>query len=136
MGSSVHGRVSRFGPAWRKGMTITIRSVSTIVLLVCKRLIPWVSTQSHSAGIAAGLGAQTTPRDATAGHGVDAPAIAPGPPPPPQVPQSRAPGWGTTLPGGRQRSTRPAAAAEAVPAAPAGEVAAVLGGSCQRPPCP
>src|SRR6266851_5819564 len=42
MGSSVHGRVSRFRPAWRKGMTITIRSVSTIVLLVCKRLTPWV----------------------------------------------------------------------------------------------
>src|SRR4030095_10640243 len=94
------------------------------------------STHSHSAGIAAGLGAHTTPRDATAGHGVDSPAIAPGPPPPPQVPQSRAPEWGPPPPGGRQRSTRPAAAAEAAPAAPAGEVAAVLGGSCQRPPCP
>src|SRR4030095_3938293 len=91
---------------------------------------------SHSAGIAACLGANTTPRDATAGHGVDSPAIAPGPPPPPQARQSRAPEWGTTPPGGRQRSTRPSAAEEAVPAAHAGEGAKALGGACPTPPRP
>src|SRR5262249_60631203 len=90
----------------------------------------------RSTGSAAGLVANTPPRAATAEHGVDSPAIAPGPSPPPQARQSRAPKWGTTPPGGRQRSTRPAAAAETVSAAHAGEGAKALGGSCQRPPCP
>ena len=42
--SSVPGRVARFLPAWRKYMPMTIRPASTIVLSVCQRLTPSVTT--------------------------------------------------------------------------------------------
>src|SRR5438093_5404404 len=61
MGSSVHSRVSRFRPAWRKGMTITIRSVSTIVLLVCKKLTPLVTMPCLTACRASELSVQVSP---------------------------------------------------------------------------
>src|SRR5215471_15182965 len=43
MGSSVSGsRGARLQPVWRKGMTMTIGAVSTIILVVCKKLTPLV----------------------------------------------------------------------------------------------
>src|SRR5262249_14428003 len=45
MGSSVSGsRGARLQPVWRKGMTMTIGAVSTIILVVCKKLTPLVSS--------------------------------------------------------------------------------------------
>src|SRR6516162_369770 len=44
MGSSVSGsRGARLQPVWRKGMTMTIGAVSTIILVVCKKLTPLVT---------------------------------------------------------------------------------------------
>src|SRR6516225_3409074 len=44
--SSVPGRVAHLLPAWRKCLTMTIRTASTICLLVCQRLTPLVSTDA------------------------------------------------------------------------------------------
>src|SRR5215510_6295072 len=43
MGSSVSGsRGARLQPVWRKGMTMTTGAVSTIILVVCRKLTPLV----------------------------------------------------------------------------------------------
>src|SRR5262249_34119349 len=48
MGSSVSGsRGARWQPVWRKGMTMTIGAVSTIILVVCKKLTPLVTTSEN-----------------------------------------------------------------------------------------
>src|SRR5262245_2272786 len=50
MDSSVSGsRGARLRPVWRKGMTMTIGPVSTITLLVCKRLTPLVTIRHEPA---------------------------------------------------------------------------------------
>src|SRR5262244_2363133 len=53
MGSSVSGsRGVCLQPVWRKGMTMTIGAVSTIILVVCRKLIPLVTYSSILGGIA------------------------------------------------------------------------------------
>src|SRR5262245_49036768 len=53
MGSSVPGsKGARLRPVWRKGMTMTIGPVRTIILVVCKKLTPLVSSQGWGEPIA------------------------------------------------------------------------------------